>query len=102
MTETLANWYSSESTQRELSNEYQYNRVEMVSKNLCILVIWVRVASSLEEVIVPQGFTSPNFTQILYWVQGLVLYKQTAGSSMIYWSGIIYNQFYMKLCKYCT
>ena len=27
MTETLANGYSSESTQRELSNEYQHDRV---------------------------------------------------------------------------
>ena len=25
--ETLANWYSSESAQRDLSNEYQYDRV---------------------------------------------------------------------------
>ena len=30
MTETLANGYSSESTQRELSNEYQHDRVSMV------------------------------------------------------------------------
>ena len=32
MTETLANGYSSESTQRELSNEYQLDRVSMVFK----------------------------------------------------------------------
>ena len=30
--ETLANGYSSESAQRELSNEYQYDRVVMVFK----------------------------------------------------------------------
>ena len=32
MTETLTNWYSSESTQRELSNEYQHDRVRTVFK----------------------------------------------------------------------
>ena len=32
MIETLANGYSSKSTQRELSNEYQHNRVKMVFK----------------------------------------------------------------------
>ena len=30
MTETLAHGYSSESTQRELSNEYQHDRVRWV------------------------------------------------------------------------
>ena len=39
MTETLAHGYSSEITQRELSNEYQQNRVKMVFKNLCIVVL---------------------------------------------------------------
>ena len=36
MTETLANGYSFENTQQELSNEYQHDRVSMVFKNLCI------------------------------------------------------------------
>ena len=48
ITETLAYGYSSESTQRELSNEYQHDRVLMVFKNLCIIVIWTKVASALE------------------------------------------------------
>ena len=48
MTETLAYGYSSESTQYDLSNEYQHNRVKMVFKNLCILVLWMKVASALE------------------------------------------------------
>ena len=48
MTETLANGYSSESTQRELSNEYEHDRVWMIFKNLCILVLWMKVASALE------------------------------------------------------
>ena len=48
MTETLANGYSSESTQRQLSNEYQNDRVYMDFKELCILLIWTKVASALE------------------------------------------------------
>ena len=47
MTETLANGYSSESTQRELSNEYQHDRVWMIFKKLYILVLWTKVASAL-------------------------------------------------------
>ena len=46
MTDTLANGYSSESTQREPSNEYQYDRVKMVFKN--ILLLGTKVASALE------------------------------------------------------
>ena len=44
----LANGYSSESAQQELSNEYQHDRVLMVLKNLCILVLWAKVATALE------------------------------------------------------
>ena len=39
MTETQAYRYSSERTQQELSNEYQYDRVQIVFKNLCFLVL---------------------------------------------------------------
>ena len=48
MTETQANGYSYESTQRGLSNEYQHDMVWMVIKNYCILVLWTKVASTLE------------------------------------------------------
>ena len=48
MTETLAHGYSSESTQRELSNDYQHHRVYMVFKDLCVLVLWAKVAPALE------------------------------------------------------
>ena len=48
MTETLANGYSSESTQRVLSNEYQHDRVKMVFKNICVFVLWKKEASALE------------------------------------------------------
>ena len=47
-TETLANGCLSESTYQELSNEYQYDRVWMVIRNLCILVLWTKLASALE------------------------------------------------------
>ena len=48
MVENLAIGFSSESTQVELSNEYQYDRVRMVFKNLCVLVLWTKVALALE------------------------------------------------------
>ena len=51
MTETLANGYSSEITLRELSNEYQHDRVKMFFKNLCLLVLWTKVASALKGLI---------------------------------------------------
>ena len=50
-TETLAHGFSYESTQQELSNEYQHDRVWMVFKNLCVLVLWTKVASALEGLI---------------------------------------------------
>ena len=48
ITETMAHGYSSESTQQELSNEYQHDRVKMFFKNLCAFVTWKKVASALE------------------------------------------------------
>ena len=48
VTEILAYGYSSERTHRELSNEYQHDRVEMVFKNLCISVLWTKVALAFE------------------------------------------------------
>ena len=49
MSETLAHGYSFESTLREISNEYQHDRVSMVFKNIYILVLLKKVASALEE-----------------------------------------------------
>ena len=43
MTETLANGYSPESTQRELYNEYQHDRVKTIFKIIGILVLWAKV-----------------------------------------------------------
>ena len=48
ITETLANGYSYESTQRELSNEYQHDSVWTVFKEFRILVSWTKVASVIK------------------------------------------------------
>ena len=48
MSETLANGYLYESTRRELSNEYEHDRVSMVFESICILVLWMNVVSALE------------------------------------------------------
>ena len=46
--QTLANGYPSERTRRELSNEYQHDRVSMIFKNLCVIMLWMKVASALK------------------------------------------------------
>ena len=48
MTETMANGYSSESTQRELSNEHQHDRVKMFFVIFCLFVHWRKVTSAGE------------------------------------------------------
>ena len=40
--------YSSESTQGELSNEFQDDRLLMVFKKLCVHVLWMKAATELE------------------------------------------------------
>ena len=59
MTETMAYGYSSESTQRELSNEYQHDRVWMILNYLCDFVLWTEVASAME-VLIMQIFYSTS------------------------------------------
>ena len=44
----MGNGYSSERTQQELSIEYQYDRVYMVFKRICIPVLWTKVALEFE------------------------------------------------------
>ena len=51
MAETLAHGYSSESTQQELSNEYQHDMFQADFKNLYIIVLWTKVAIVLEGLI---------------------------------------------------
>ena len=48
VSETQANIYSSESTHRELFSEFQHDRVSRVFKKLCVLVLWMKVASAFE------------------------------------------------------
>ena len=48
MTETLANSYSSDRTQRELSYEYLDDLVRIIFINLCILVHGTKVTSASE------------------------------------------------------
>ena len=48
MTETLAHSYLTETTQQEQSNEYQHDRDKIGFRNLCVLVLWKKVASALE------------------------------------------------------
>ena len=48
MTETFSYGYSSEGTLQELSNEYQHDRVQMVFKNIFILVLWTKLVSALK------------------------------------------------------
>ena len=44
--ETKANGYSSDGTQRELSNEYQYDRVWKTFKIFCVFAPLTKVASA--------------------------------------------------------
>ena len=48
LTETLAHGYSSEIIQRELSNEYQRDRVKMIFLFDCSFVYWMKVTSASE------------------------------------------------------
>ena len=37
-----------ESTQPELFDEYKHDKVKTVIKNICVLVLWTKVASALD------------------------------------------------------
>ena len=50
MIETLAYGHSSESTQPELSNEYQHDRVQMVSQIFASLCFGDEISLSIERV----------------------------------------------------
>ena len=47
---------SGESTRRELSSEYQHDRVLMVFKTLCIFMLWTKITLALEGLV---GLISP-------------------------------------------
>ena len=48
MTETLANGYSYVSTHMLVSYEYEHDRVRMVFKIICVLVVRMKETSALE------------------------------------------------------
>ena len=48
MTETLANRYSSDRAQQELSNEYHHDRVWMDFKHLSDFISCVKIAAALK------------------------------------------------------
>ena len=58
MKNDLAYGYSSESTQRELSNVYQCDWVWVFFKNLRVFMLWTKVASALEGLNFPLVFIS--------------------------------------------
>ena len=66
MTETLTHGYSSESTQLELSNIYQHDRVSMVFRNLCVLVLWIEVASASEGLRLISPILMPRTVMMVY------------------------------------
>ena len=53
----MAHGYSSKSTQQELSNEYQHDRVSMLFKNLCVLGLWTKVASAMEGLVASKNIS---------------------------------------------
>ena len=79
MIETLANGYSSESTQRELSNEYQHDRVQMVFRKLSIFVLWMKVDSALEGLIL---LFLPPFSSVINAVQWVICETQLVFSAI--------------------
>ena len=61
MAQTLANGYSSDCIQQELSNEYQHDSVQMVFKNICALVLWTKEALALEGLVLKKTTTLNQF-----------------------------------------
>ena len=64
ITETLPNGYSSESTQRELSNEYQHDMVKMFFKDFCVFCALSECALSIVRVNTVMGMI--NGTVAIY------------------------------------
>ena len=68
MIETLEHGYSSEGTQRELINEYQHDRVKVIFKNSCVLVLWLKIASALEGLLQEPALGVVRDGQLVYTV----------------------------------
>ena len=65
---TLARRYSSEITQRELPNEYQHGGVIMFFKNLCVFVLWTKVALSFEGLMPLSQFLPGRYNVCLWFL----------------------------------
>ena len=59
-TETLAYVYSSDSTQRELSNEYQHNRILMEGLIMLCVVEYLLAVESVVSVLTESVFVSED------------------------------------------
>ena len=57
----MANGYSSDSTQRELPNEYQHDRVRMIFIIICFFVHMKKVTSAAEGLILHKCSTHPHW-----------------------------------------
>ena len=50
MAGTLSYWYSSDSEQKEISNEYQHDRVYIIVKKVCVVIPWTKSRLSIRMV----------------------------------------------------
>ena len=66
MTETLANWYSSDRAQQELSNEYQQDRVWIDFKHLSDFISCVKIAAELKGLKEPNKKRHHLFNELLF------------------------------------
>ena len=79
--------------QLELSNEYQHDMVYMVFKDLCILVLWTKVASALEGLVYPflKGHTYEIFDLEMVIGNAQALPLQIYYEVLLFYSVIIKN-----------
>ena len=72
-------------TQRELSNEYQHDRIEVLFRNLCILLLWTKVAFALEGLNSAHDYHSTIFLLTVHLVNYyLITLKVTLGMTNIF------------------
>ena len=57
----LNGWTLSKSTQQELSNEYQHDKVSMIFKNICVFVLLTKLSSALEGFVCGQIYPAEGF-----------------------------------------
>ena len=108
MIDTMANGYSSEGTQRELSNEYPNDRVKKIFMILFVLVHWKKVTSALKE-LMPYTLQERMFYWINIHTNEFCLSKYTKKLLIVYsfgwlsiWSPKILNGIINILVLTCT